>query len=189
MMMMKITWFIALIAVIALVCTVSAAGIVVKIDGQTVGAGGKAVIPVKVTGASNLGGVDLTVTYDPAVLKFTKAAQGALSTNGMIESNETHQGTVLMGLVDSQGITGDGNLVDLSFDVIGAQGSSSQINVIVRGAYGLDLKDVANQGIGGTITVGPPGSGSGSKTPLSIVAVIIALIVFGMVAIKTKHRK
>ena len=189
MMMMKITWFIASIAVIALVCTVSAAGIVVKIDGQTVGAGGKAVIPVKVTGASNLGGVDLTVTYDPAVLKFTKAAQGALSTNGMIESNETHQGTVLMGLVDSQGITGDGNLVDLSFDVIGAQGSSSQINVIVRGAYGLDLKDVANQGIGGTITVGPPGSGSGSKTPLSIVAVIIALIVFGMVAIKTKHRK
>jgi hypothetical protein len=185
---MKITWFMVLIAVFALVCTVSAAGIVVKIDGQTVGAGGKAVIPVKVAGASNLGGVDLTVTYDPVVLKFTKAEQGALSTNGMIEANETRPGTVLMGLVDSKGMTGDGNLVDLTFDVIGAQGSSSQMNVIVRGAYSSDLKDVANQGIGGTITVGSPGSGTGGKTPLSIVTVTIALIIVGVVVLKIRNR-
>jgi hypothetical protein len=187
---MKITWFIALIAVLALVCSVSAAGIVVKIDGQTVGAGGKAVIPVKVTGASNLGGVDLTITYDPAVLKFTKATQGALSTNGMIESNETRSGTILIGMVDTQGMSGDGNLVDLSFDVIGAQGSSSQMNVIVRGAYGSNLKDVANQGTGGTITVGAPGSGTGgNKTPLSIVTIISSLIVVVVMVLKIKHRK
>jgi hypothetical protein len=186
---MKSTWIIAFVAVLALVGTVSAAGIVVSIDGQTVGAGGKAVIPVKVTGASNLGGVDLTVTYDPAVLKFTSAEQGALSTNGMIASNETRPGTVVMGLVDSKGMTGDGNLVVLTFDVIGSEGSSTQMNVIVRGAYSSDLKDVANQGTGGTITVGAAGSGTGGKIPLSMVVVIIALIIVGGVSFNPKQGK
>jgi hypothetical protein len=62
------------------------------------------------------------------------------------------------------------------------------MNVIVRGAYSSDLKDVANQGIGGTITVGSPGSGTGGKTPLSIVTVTIALIIVGVVVLKIRNR-
>jgi hypothetical protein len=180
-----------MVAVIVLVGVVSAAGIVVKIDSQTLAAGGKAVIPVKVSGASNLGAIDLTVTYDTAALKFSKAELGAFPTNGMVEANEVQPGTIFIGIVDSNGMTGDGTLADLTFDVLGAQGSSSQMNVAVRGAYATDLKDVVNQVSGGTITVGAPGSGTGTggKASLSVAVAIGALIVAGAAAVVVMNRK
>lgn len=154
-------------ALLVLVSAAGAAGIVVGIDSQTVGAGGTAVIPVKVTGASGVGGLDLTVTYDTASLKFVKGEAGPLAANGMIETNEVQPGTINIGIVDSQGISGDGSVILMTFTVLGAQGSSSQMDVVVRGAFGTDLKDVANQAAGGTITVGPPGSAGGAgKLPL-----------------------
>ena len=87
--------------------------------------------------------------------------------NGMIETNEVQQGTINIGIVDSQGIIGDGNVALLTFDVLGTQGTSSPMDVVVRGAFGTDLKNVANNVAGGTITVGPPGSAGGAgKLPL-----------------------
>ncbi len=155
------------IALLVLVCAAGAAGIVVGIDSQTVGAGGKAVIPVKITGAYGVGGLDLTVTYDTAALKFVSGEAGTLAKNGMIETNEVQQGTINIGIVDSQGIIGDGNVALLTFDVLGTQGTSSPMDVVVRGAFGTDLKNVANNVAGGTITVGPPGSAGGAgKLPL-----------------------
>lgn len=191
---MKDRWIIGIIAMIALIGAVSAAGIVISVNGQTVGAGGKAVIPVKVAGASDLGGVDLTVTYDPAVMKFAGAETGALSTNGMIESNEATPGTVMIGVVDSAGMTGDGTVVDLTFNVIGAAGATSPVNVAVRGAYTTDQKDVASQTTGGTITVGAAGSGSGAgtsegkKSPVSPVIVLGAVGFAGLMFVMIRRR-
>jgi hypothetical protein len=179
---MKSRWIIAMIAMIALVGAVSAAGIVISVNGQTAGAGSKAVIPVTVSGASGLGGVDLTVTYDPKVLKFVSAEAGALSTNGMIESNEPTSGTVLIGAVDSKGMTGDGTIVAMTFNVIGANGATSPVGVEVRGAYTTDQKDVASQASGGTITVGAAGAGaaSGKQSPMSPVVILGAIGLAGL---------
>ena len=81
---MKDRWIIGIIAMIALIGAVSAAGIVISVNGQTVGAGGKALIPVKVAGASDLGGVDLTVTYtEPGIRGNT--ATNTLK-NGTVET-------------------------------------------------------------------------------------------------------
>jgi len=191
---MKLRMIIGIIAMIALIGAVSAAGIVISVNGQTVGAGSKAIIPVKVAGASNLGGVDLTVTYDPKVLKFESAASGALSTNGMIEANEATPGTVMIGAVDSAGMTGDGTLVDMTFSVVGATGATSPVDVTVRGAYTADQKDVASQANGGTITVGAAGTGSGAaagtgkKSPVSPVVVLAAIGLAGLAMVIIRKR-
>ncbi len=77
-----------------LVAGAAAATMTVSVDSATVSAGSKAVIPVKVSGASNLGAMDLVITYDPVVLKFSGADLGEISTNGMIDSNSATPGTV-----------------------------------------------------------------------------------------------
>lgn len=171
-----------LFALCLLAGAAAAAGIVVGIDSQNVGTGGKAVIPVKITGASGVGGLDLTVTYDPAALKFVSGEAGPIAKNGMIEVNEVQPGTINIGIVDSQGISGDGNLALLTFDVIGVQGTSSPMDVVVRGAFGTDLQNIANDVAGGTITVGPPGSGTrGGILPLPAGLAVVAIgAAFGM---------
>jgi hypothetical protein len=177
------------LALLVLVSAAGAAGIVVGIDSQAVGAGGTAVIPVKVTGAAGVGGLDLTITYDTAALKFVKAEAGPLAANGMIEANEVQPGTVNIGIVDSQGINGNGNVILLTFTVLGAQGTSSQMDVVVRGAFGTDLKNVANQAAGGTITVGPAGSGSGGKPALSPAPLLAVLAMAAVAVIRVTGRR
>jgi hypothetical protein len=182
---MKFQWIFAVIAMIALAGVVSAEGIIIGISGQTVGAGSQAVIPVTVSGASALGGADLTVTYDPAVLKFVSAKAGALSKNGMIESDESAPGTIMIGVLDSQGMTGDGNIADLTFTVTGASGTTSPVGVEVRGAYTLEQVEVVSQVTSGTITVGAAGTGTaaGTKSPVNIVVVIGAVGIAGFALI------
>jgi len=139
---------------IILVCTVqvSVAGVSIKIDDMSVEQGSKSMIPISVAGASKLGAMDIKMEYDSTVLKFADAELGEISTNGIIESNEVDSGTVLLSFADTKGISGDGTLVELNFEVIGAAGSSTKIELEGR-AYGIDLKDISAETNGGTITV------------------------------------
>jgi len=131
---------------------VNAAGVSIKIDDMSVEQGSKSMIPVSVAGASKLGAMDIKMEYDPTVLKFVDAELGEISTNGIIESNEVSPGTVPLSFADTKGISGDGTLIELNFEVTGAVGSSTKIEIKAR-AYGIDLKDISVETKGGTITV------------------------------------
>jgi len=152
-----------------LVAGATAATMTVSVDSATVSAGSRAVIPVMVNGASNLGAIDLMITYDPSVLKFSGADLGEISTNGMIDSNGATPGTVKIAIVDTNGVSGGGVLVKMTFDVVGQNGATSPVNVQVPGAWNLDSIDILTSVSSGTISVG------GGKTPLSTVSVLGAL--------------
>ncbi|MDO9325855.1 MAG: cohesin domain-containing protein [Methanoregula sp.] len=154
-----------------LISGATAAAMTVSVDSASVSAGSKAIIPVKVSGASNLGAMDLVITYDPSVLTFSSADLGGLSTNGMIDSNSATPGTVKIAIVDTKGVSGDGVLVNLAFTVVGKNGEKSPVNVQVTGAWNLNLVDIQTSVSSGTISVG------GAKSPLSIVSVIGAICV------------
>lgn len=166
---------------LALIGTVSAASVMVNIPSSSVGAGGKATIPVMVTGASNLGAMDITITYDPAILKFSNADLGDLSTNGLVEGNEIQPGTVKISFADTKGISGDGNLIKITFDVVGANGASTNLGASAQ-AYGLDLKDIPVVSQGGIITVTQP------KSPLDPFVAIGALAIIGLIVTLRKTR-
>jgi len=143
---------------------------------QEAGTGSVVTVPVLVNGAANLGAMDIQITYDPSVLTFTGAQMGSMSGNGFVESNAPQAGTALVSFVDTQGISGSGEVVKLSFSVTGASGSSSPLTVDAR-AYDLDLKDVPLTAMSGMVTVGQP------KAGIELAAIIAALgcafIVFG----------
>jgi hypothetical protein len=162
------------IGLVLLVAGAAAAPMTVSVDSASVGAGAKAVIPVKVSGASNLAAMDLVITYDPAVLQFSGADLGGISTNGMIETNVATPGTLKIGLVDTKGISGDGTLINMQYNVVGTSGATTQVNPQVTGAWNLDLVDIQTTVSGGTISVG------GGKAPLSTVTVLGAICVAGV---------
>lgn len=94
----------------------------------------------------------LFIVYDSKVLKFAGAELGEISTNGIIESNEVNPGTVLLSFADTKGISGEGDIIKLNFNVVGAARTSTKIKLEAR-AYGVDLKDIAVKTSEGTITV------------------------------------
>lgn len=166
--------FLALVGLL-LIGTASAAAVIVTIPSSSVGAGAKATIPVTVSGASNLGAMDLTITYDPAILKFSKAELGELSTNGLVEGNEALPGVAKISFADTKGISGDGTLLKVTFDVVGVKGASTTLNAGAK-AYGLDLKDIPATTQGGTITVSQPKSGI--ETAVILLAIGLGVVVF-----------
>jgi len=170
----------AVVGLVLIVAAVPATALSVSAESTSAGSGSQATIPVVVVGASNLGAMDLIVTYDPSVLTFTGADLGSLSKNGMIESNGSPSGTIKIGFVDTRGVTGDGPLITLKFTVVGKEGASSSITPRVTGAWNTDLVDIPMTTSVGTFTVG-----KGTKTPLSIYPVAGAL---GYISLRAWYR-
>jgi hypothetical protein len=120
--------------------------------------GAKVIVSINAAGATDLGAIDLKVSYDPKVLKFSGAETGRLSTNGMVESSSKTEGTATLSFADTKGISSDGEVIKVSFDVIGAPGSSTEVSLEAR-AYGADLKDMPAEVKKGTVSVTAESSG------------------------------
>lgn len=165
---------VSVLAGLMVVSGAMAAGITVSAGPAQVPAGAATAVPVTVSGAPNLGAMDLVVTYDPSVLSFSGASGGSLSTNGLVEANEVTRGTVRISFVDSQGINGSGEIVSLTFSVVGSSGSSSALGLEAQG-YGLDLKDIPTTAQGGIVTVSSPQANPGAAAVILALGAIVLL--------------
>lgn len=170
--MRKISILLLILAMAFLISTATAAGVIVTVNAGTAGEGKTATIPVTVSGASNLGAMDLVLTYDPTVLKFTSVELGDLSTNGIVEGKEVQSGMAKISFADSKGISGDGNILKVTFDVTGKKGSTTNLGVSAQ-AYGLDLKDIPTTAQGGAIAVK-----SGIEMAIIIAALSVGIVFF-----------
>lgn len=180
---MKTNIVLVVIGLMMLCAAASAAAVTVSVDSTTVGAGSKATIPVNIKGANSLGAMDFIVTYDSVVLTFSKGELGEASPNGMVSFNDKNPGSVKVSLADSKGISSDGALVKLTFDVTGAKGTKTAMGVNVIGAWNEDLTDVQTTTQGGTVTVGDV-----KKAPVSAVMVLLGVLVAGMVVMYRRSR-
>lgn len=118
------------------------------------------------------------------VLKFSSADSGDISKNGIIESSETGPGKVLINFVEDSGISQDGEIIKLVFDVQGAAGSFSTISIVPIKVLNLDSNDVPVDVRSGTILV----TSEGQKTPISIWILVISLLVTVFVWVKRNDR-
>jgi hypothetical protein len=110
------------------------------------------------------------------VLKLSGAQMGTLSANGVVEANEPQAGTALVSFVDTQGISGSGEVVKITFNVLGTTGAYSPLTLQAR-AYDLDLKDVPVAAQSGSVTVG--GGKSGIETAVIVLSVGIGAFFYG----------
>jgi len=127
-----------------------------SIDRISVPPQSKVTIPVKVTRADNLGRIAFTVTYDSSLLKFLHGTPGGISPEGQVSFTGQDPGSVAVTMTDTQGISGNGTLVNLVFDVIGDGGTSSTLNVNVISAASADLADIHPATQDGMVSVRAP---------------------------------
>ena len=125
--------------------------------------GDKVKVPINVVDASNLAAMDISLTYDSSVLKGIEADSGALATNALVESNEIEAGRMLISFADTSGISGDGAILEVTFEVVGDFGASTQMGIEAVG-YDVDLLDVPLETASGTFRVVEKGK-AGTPVP------------------------
>jgi len=103
---------------------------------ETTGYVGKCVtIPVEMKDADGIGSIELTITYDTSMLDFKKVEKGGL-TKGLVSYNASQPGSITIGLVDSTGITGTGNVLLITFEVL--KEGNTTVSLSDVNAYDVD---------------------------------------------------
>jgi hypothetical protein len=131
-------------------------GTTVYAEDRTMQQGSTVKIPIMVCNANDLANMDLTVNYDTTVLKFRSAEKGGLNANSLFESNEARSGTIMISFASSTGNSGSASIAILTFDVIGANGSTSPIKITVKTASTSSGSAIPVTVSQGTFTTGTP---------------------------------
>jgi len=77
----------------------------------------------------------------------------ALGKNALIESNTAKEGKVIIALVDSSGINGDGAVASVALEVIGDAGATSPLTLEEVSVHNLDLREIIPNTVNGTFFV------------------------------------
>ncbi len=101
-------------------------------------------LPIAVQDAFNLGSLLVEVGYDAGMLELQSVKARDLGRNALLESNQETPGIVRIGLVDPNGINGDGEIITLVFLLIESGGSSLLTLELVE-ASDTDLRDLVVQ--------------------------------------------
>jgi ribosomal protein S28E/S33 len=107
-----LTLFIVLLAI-----TTPVAGLAVKVPEITGLVGEVATVPVEIEDAKNVGGIDIAILYDPAILKVKSVEKGVVI-KGLLSSNTDREGIIVIGIVDANGMNGDGSIAEITFEVL-----------------------------------------------------------------------
>lgn len=162
----------ALLVALALgaVLAVQAAGLTFTVESRSVAPNGTVVVQVGVADARDLGGAELVLAYDPAVLRFESAEPVSLADRARVSSTETGPGRVAVAVASPRSLTGSGPIVALTFAAIGPAGSETAVAVESVRSVTVDGDPVPAGAVNGTVSVG-----GGPRTPLSALGVVGAL--------------
>ena len=82
-------------------------------------------IPITIKKADNIGSMNLALTYNSAILQATDVIPGALTQDAIIETNLDADG-IRIGLIDTNGISGDGTLFYVKFNVTAVSSADNE---------------------------------------------------------------
>ncbi len=114
-------------------------------------------VPIYLAGAKNVGSLEFVLTYDPTVLEVSDVEAGGLAQNSLFDFGVRVPGRLWAGLIDTDGINGDGPLAVVSFKVIGPGSSASQLTLENVATYDArSLLDILADATSGSFTVDGP---------------------------------
>jgi hypothetical protein len=156
----------------------------VRVPNATGRPGATVEVPIEVEEAANLGAMHIELSYDAGVLQAAEVKQGPLAENAMLESDLSAPGRVVIGLIDATGMSGDGAVAVVVFQVIGQEGDNSPLtleNLAAHDATSMDVLVV--EGTSGVFRVmvpptpipPPPPPPSQSMTWLYLLLLLVAV--------------
>jgi len=125
--------------------SIAAGQIVVSVPGPEFRlGGGPYLVPVSITNASQLSGVTLTITYNPAVIRLVNVQEGSFMRAGGVNASFTQQPDPVAGRVDIAivrrgditGVAGTGLLAGLLFEPVAAGAANLNVTGSASGANG-----------------------------------------------------
>jgi hypothetical protein len=117
-------------------------------------------IPISVHGATDLGSLQMDLSYQPVSLEIQGVKASSLGNNAMIDYNQISAGQVRIGLVAASGISGDGEIITISFNNSNKSGLIS-LDIGKVEATNTNLRDLVVStsplqiGKNGTLSSGP----------------------------------
>ena len=181
--MTEIKVLIAFCICCSFVGSVSAAAMNIGIGTVSGNTGSIIDVPVTISNAKDLGSMDIVVSYDPAVLSVVSVEKGTLN-KGMIMANSDTPGTIAIGIVDANGINGEGAVANIRFKVIGPNGATSPLKITNVLAYNVKThSDIQTATSSGTITVkqgglGIPGFGVVSAALAGMIVLMLRKVTY-----------
>lgn len=111
-------------------------------------------VPIHLTGAENIGSLEFVLTYDPSVLEVSGVEAGGLAQSALFDFGTRSPGRLWSGLIDSEGINGDGPIAVVSFKVVGPGASTSLLALENITTYDASsLLDILTNATSGSFTV------------------------------------
>ena len=111
-------------------------------------------VPIHLTGAENIGSLEFVLTYDPSVLEVSGVEAGGLAQSALFDFGTRSPGRLWAGLIDSEGINGDGPIAVVSFKVVGPGASTSLLALENITTYDASsLLDILTNVTSGSFTV------------------------------------
>ena len=111
-------------------------------------------VPIHLTGAENIGSLEFVLTYDPSVLEVSGVEAGGLAQSALFDFGSRSPGRLWAGLIDSEGINGDGPIAVVSFKVVGPGASTSLLALENITTYDASsLLDILTNATSGSFTV------------------------------------
>ncbi len=111
-------------------------------------------VPIHLIGAGNIGSLEFVLTYDPSVLEVTGVEAGGLAQSALFDFGTRSPGRLWAGLIDSEGINGDGPIAVVSFKVVGPDASTSLLALENITTYDASsLLDILTNATSGSFTV------------------------------------
>jgi hypothetical protein len=165
------------------------ASISVSIDDATGSPESKTEVPIDLAGASNVGAMDIVLTYDPSVLSASSVEKGELTKDSMLESNKSVPGIIAIAIADTRGINGDGSVAIIAFDVVGQLETTSPLTLEDVKANDVNtFTDILVTTTSGTFTITEKGVPL-SPMMIGIIALVIILIAVGVIFAVRRRRK
>jgi len=137
----------------------------IYVKNTTANFGESVTIPINVSNAKNIGSMDISLRYNPGVLALKNVEKGNLTQNSTMQYNTAEDGKVLIGIIDENGINGNGSLAILSFDVLGYPGNTSDLDLEATANNVSDFSLIPLKVSDGVFTV------SGVETVTAVVSV------------------
>ena len=175
-----------LVAFVTFAVSAHAAALTLRIQDTAGRPGGSVRVPVEVSAASNLGSMHLEVTYDPSILQATDVTAASLASGALVDFNLQQPGRAVIGLASANGISGAGDLVSITFDVIGHDGESTTLNLENVQATDISFNPIQTSVVSGRLRVG---GGFGALGFLALIVVFAGLGIAGYVYTRQTTRK
>ena len=108
-------------------------------------------VPIDLKGAYQVGSLELVLAYEPSLLEVTGVSNGDLAKDAIIESIVTAPGKIWIGMIDANGVTGDGSLVVVSFRTMDGNLANSPLSLEEVSGYNasslIDLLSSSSPGL------------------------------------------